>query len=169
MILRFVKAIMVVFRAGPGGIEKLIKDSVTDSLTGLLNKRGFDEFLEIEKSRSDRYGHCFSIIYIDMDNLKKINDFQGHDVGNKALISLAETIKSNCRNTDFAARVGGDEFIIVLPETDEQNAGTIIERIRNEAGNISAGCSEYCGITSADGIIRMAETRMREEKRKKKA
>jgi GGDEF domain-containing protein len=94
-MINFFKALIVVSREGPEKIEKLKEEAKTDFLTGLLNRRGFQERIEIEKERSERYGHPFLVVYIDMDNLKKINDSKGHHAGDEALISLAENIKKN--------------------------------------------------------------------------
>ncbi len=167
-MLKFFKAILIVLRMGPERIERLEKDARTDPLTSLLNRRGFEERIDTEKERSNRYGHPFVVAYIDMDNLKEINDSQGHGAGDEALISLARNIERNCRAIDFAARLGGDEFIIVFPETSESDAEIIIERIR-EIKNISVG---YCQYSSGDAVlsevVNRAERRMREEKKKKK-
>ncbi len=168
MILKFIKAVLIVMKIGPDKIERLEREATTDPLTGLLNRRGFQEQLKIEKNRSNRYGHRFLVVYIDIDNLKAINDLQGHDHGDKLIISVTETIKRNCRSTDFAARVGGDEFIIIFTETGEDDAEVIVERLRFEADNVSIGyCQYYKDTISIDGVMRIAETKMREEKRRK--
>ena len=109
-MMKFIKAFFLVLQIGPEKVLRLQEESITDPLTGLLNRRGFYERLRIEKSRSDRYGHSFLLAYLDLDNLKKINDTLGHHEGDKALISLAETVKKNIRSTDFAGRLGGDEL-----------------------------------------------------------
>ncbi len=176
MILKFIKAVSTVMRIGPDKIERLEREvkrlereATTDPLTGLLNRRGFEDQLKIEKKRSDRYGHRFLAVYIDIDNLKAINDLQGHDHGDKMIISVTEMIKRNCRSTDFAARVGGDEFIIIFTETGEDEAEAIVERLRSEADNISIGYCQYHGdAIPMDGVMRIAETRMREDKKKKR-
>lgn len=169
-MIKFIKALSLVLKMGPDKILKLQEESRTDSLTGLLNRRGFRERLEIEKVRSDRYGHRFMLVYLDLDDLKKINDLQGHHEGDRALVSLAEVIKRNCRFTDFAGRLGGDEFAIVFSETEEKDDKMILERLGFEVGNASIGHSHYCGGSiSVDGVVRHAETMMREAKKGRKA
>ena len=148
-------------------IEKLEREARTDILTGLLNRRGLEDRLDLEKERSNRYGHPFLVVYIDMDNLKEINDSQGHEAGDAALISLAENIERSCRTIDFAARFGGDEFIIVFPETSENDAEIILERIR-EIQNISVGYCQYSPDVALNEVVNKAEKQMYEEKKKKK-
>ena len=101
-----------------------------DYLTGAMNPRSFYELLEIEIERSNRYGHPFTIAYIDMDNFKKINDQFGHLEGDNVLRIFADTMKSNLRKTDAVARLGGDEFVVLLPETDNKAAKQTIEKIK---------------------------------------
>lgn len=168
-MIGFIKAFLLVLRLGSDRILKLEKESRTDSLTGLLNRRGFLEKLELEKARSDRYDHQFLVAYLDLDGLKEINDTQGHQEGDRALISLAARVKKSCRQSgDFAARLGGDEFVVVFVEVKGPNE--ILERLSMEAKNVSIGSYHYqssLGI-SVDDIMRFAETEMREEKKKRK-
>ncbi len=149
-------------------IEAIEKESRTDLLTGLLNRRGFEEKLEEERERADRYNHPFLVIYLDMDNLKQLNDTQGHEIGDEALISIAEKMKTTCRGIDFAGRVGGDEFILVFPETSKKKeAVAIVERFR-KIENVSIGYSQYYPGTALREAINTAERRMYKEKNKKK-
>jgi diguanylate cyclase (GGDEF)-like protein len=104
--------------------------SRTDYLTGVMNPRSFYELVDIEIERSKRYGHPFTIAYIDMDNFKKINDQFGHLEGDNVLRIFADTMKSNLRKTDAVARLGGDEFVALLPETDNKAAKQTIEKIK---------------------------------------
>lgn len=94
----------------------------TDFLTAAINNRYFNEILEREIERSIRYKHPFTIAFIDMDNFKTINDTFGHLYGDKMLRTIAEKMKSLLRKTDIIARVGGDEFAILLPEANEKDA-----------------------------------------------
>ena len=93
-----------------------------DSLTGLLNTRAFRERVEQEILRAQRYKHPLSLAYIDLDNFKQVNDLQGHARGDKLLKQVSETIANNIRKIDIAGRIGGDEFSICLPETDDEQA-----------------------------------------------
>lgn len=106
--------------------------STTDDLTGLLNQSGFMKKIEEEYYRSQRYNKNFSVLMLDSDNLKVINDTYGHKYGSIVIVSIAETIKENIRRSDFAARYGGDEFIICLVETDLNGAVEVAERIRKQ-------------------------------------
>ncbi|MGB5216918.1 MAG: GGDEF domain-containing protein [Smithella sp.] len=101
----------------------------TDRLTGLLNTGAFREQVEQEIRRAQRYKHPLSLAYIDLDNFKQINDLQGHARGDKLLKQVSETIANNIRKTDIAGRLGGDEFSICLPETDDEQVCTVIDKL----------------------------------------
>ena len=98
----------------------------TDFLTGVLNARFFHELAQMEINRSVRYKRPFTIAFIDVDNFKTINDTFGHTTGDVVLRSIAMNIKSHLRRTDIVARVGGDEFVMLLPETNAQTAPLVI-------------------------------------------
>ncbi len=102
----------------------------TDALTGLDNRRHFMEVARRECSRSCRTGQPFSLLLIDADHFKAVNDTWGHDVGDRVLQDIASLLNSSVRGHDVPARFGGEEFIVLLPETDCQEAGIIAERIR---------------------------------------
>lgn len=112
---------------------KLEKIASTDSLTGLYNRFEIDKRLQYEAHTMKRYGKCtfegFSILYIDMDNFKYINDTFGHQAGDLVLVSFAEILKSATRAVDIVARYGGDEFIVLMPNTDYEGAKAIADRI----------------------------------------
>jgi len=93
-----------------------------DYLTGLGNRRHFFEHAETEINRLQRYGHSFTVAYIDVDNFKAVNDRYGHTAGDKLLKLIAESIRANIRITDSVSRLGGDEFALILPETDAEAA-----------------------------------------------
>ena len=94
-------------------LERAAAESMIDELTGLYNRRGWNRFLAVEESRHRRYGHPASLVPIDMDGLKPINDLKGHHAGDIVLHKAAEAISSVIRKTDVAARLGGDEFAIL--------------------------------------------------------
>ena len=110
--------------------EKLIILSSHDELTGCVNFKSIMELLEKEIVRSQRYQKEFSVIMIDIDDFKKKNDEYGHQAGNDILVAFANVIKNSLRNIDSVGRYGGEEFIIILPETDARNALVVLERIR---------------------------------------
>jgi diguanylate cyclase (GGDEF)-like protein len=110
---------------------KQIRDmAVRDSLTGLFNRRELHRFLEYEIIKSRRYKHQFSILMLDIDHFKQINDWFGHRVGDEIIQRVAQAVISNMRACDLPARFGGDEFIIVLPETPASQAVHGAERLR---------------------------------------
>jgi diguanylate cyclase (GGDEF)-like protein len=102
---------------------------VTDPLTGLPNYRRLLEVLATEIARSNRQDTPFAVLFFDMDGLKRINDELGHLIGSRAVCRVAETLRTSCRSTDTAARYGGDEFVVVLPDADEEGAREVIQRI----------------------------------------
>ena len=106
------------------------EQAVTDSLTGLYNRRYFEEALEKEVQRAKRQKQPFSIIGIDLDYLKKINDTYGHNFGDIAIKTIADVLKSNARSVDVAARMGGEEFNVLLPGINTDGAMVAAERIR---------------------------------------
>ncbi|MEK9630000.1 MAG: sensor domain-containing diguanylate cyclase [Nitrospinota bacterium] len=112
--------------------EKVEKLSVTDGLTGLDNHQQMQALLKNEVIRSQRYSSPLSIIMLDIDHFKNVNDTYGHQMGDDILLDFATTMKKFCRSNDVAARYGGEEFILILPETKVEGAKYIAERIREE-------------------------------------
>jgi diguanylate cyclase len=109
----------------------LFRSSDTDQLTGLSNRRFLDGLLAREWARSRRYGQHLSVLLIDVDHFKQVNDVHGHLTGDRCLQTMAACIKGMLRQmTDHAARYGGEEFCVVLPETDLPGAAVVAERIR---------------------------------------
>jgi diguanylate cyclase (GGDEF)-like protein len=109
--------------------EQSRRQAVNDELTGLANYRWLMSNLEAEVRRADRMGLTFTTLLLDMDGLKQINDRFGHLVGNRALCRIAECLRASCRVTDTAARFGGDEFALILPETSETGSRQLANRI----------------------------------------
>jgi diguanylate cyclase (GGDEF)-like protein/PAS domain S-box-containing protein len=106
--------------------------AVTDPLTGLGNYRCLLQVLDAEVKRFDRTGRPFAVLLLDLDDLKKVNDRYGHIVGSRALCRLGDVLRLNCRAIDTAARYGGDEFAVVLPETAAEAARIVASRIREQ-------------------------------------
>lgn len=113
-----------------GLFEEVKAQAVTDPLTGLYNRRYFEEYLKKEVTRAVRQKQSFSVIGLDLDHLKEINDKFGHAYGDLAIKTVAEVLKRNARSIDTAARMGGEEFNVILPGVDSQGAMIAAERIR---------------------------------------
>ncbi len=107
----------------------------TDYLTGATSFRYFYELAKIELSRSQRYKRSFTLAYIDLDNFKAVNDHLGHSTGDRVLRAVSDAIRRQVRPTDILARMGGDEFALLMPETDEGAAKTVINRIHSSLVN----------------------------------
>ncbi|HSF15659.1 MAG TPA: GGDEF domain-containing protein [Vicinamibacteria bacterium] len=137
-----------------GANEDLLKKmSMTDALTGLANRRQFDKRLREEVARVDRYGQRLTLMLLDLDELKNLNDQKGHEAGDNAIRAVARTMQHNCRATDLAARIGGDEFGLIAPGITMTDALTVAERIqrslRTEASWVA---SELPPLTLSIGI-----------------
>ncbi|MEZ5345449.1 MAG: diguanylate cyclase [Pyrinomonadaceae bacterium] len=156
-----------------GEFEQL---SVTDPLTGLLNRRYLEERLTEEIKRSDRHGYPMSFLMIDVDDFKSYNDTYTHPEGDKALQLVGQCIKDSLRDADVAARYGGEEFSILLPQTNLEEAKTIAERIRgriestefpNRQVTVSVGVTGAASSRdTAEAIISAADKALFEAKRK---
>ena len=105
--------------------------SRTDGLTGLLNGRGFYEAAAVELARSTRYRHPLTLAYVDLDDFKAINDRFGHARGDAVLVAVARAMRRACRSTDVVGRVGGDEFVVLFPETGREAAETALVKVRS--------------------------------------
>jgi diguanylate cyclase (GGDEF)-like protein len=107
----------------------------TDYLTGLFNHRSFQSMLTAEMARAGRHSHPLSLLIIDLDYLKQVNDQFGHMAGDAVIREVAETIRAGCREYDLPARYGGEEFAVILPETNLTAAVELAERIRDRVAN----------------------------------
>ncbi len=111
-------------------VSKLQSLAATDGLTGLINRRQFNQQLDAEMARARRYRKPLSLALFDIDDFKKINDFYGHTTGDRILKELGQLITQNIRESDVAARYGGEEFALILPETGQIDAYELLERLR---------------------------------------
>jgi diguanylate cyclase (GGDEF)-like protein len=153
-------------------LDRLHYESLHDPLTALYNRRGFDEHLGASISRSVRYGWSFGLVLIDLDEFKSINDRIGHQGGDAVLRDVGERIRHGLRAGDMAARVGGDEFGLLLHVDQPSAIDTILERLREpvdlgEAGHVAftAGLAMCPGEASTvDELYRVADQRLYEAK-----
>ena len=112
-------------------VEKIQELTITDDCTGLYNARHLYKTLETEVYRSARFGYEFSVIFIDLDHFKQVNDTHGHLIGSKLLAEIGYLIKAQLRLIDFAFRYGGDEFVVLLPQTSKDSALVVARRLRD--------------------------------------
>jgi diguanylate cyclase (GGDEF)-like protein len=149
-----------------------------DILTGLANRVEFLDRLEIEQGHSERTGRPYSLLFIDIDNFKALNDTHGHQVGDEALKILAYILRNSSRKVDVAARLGGDEFVLLLLDTDEQTCEVMTKRIEAATKQafeerfwpitVSIGKTTKIGKTKeVDWVIRLADEDMYEAKKTK--
>ncbi|MCL5006375.1 MAG: diguanylate cyclase [Acidobacteria bacterium] len=111
-------------------VKRIHELTITDDCTALYNARHLNFVLDAEIYRSTRYGYEFSVIFIDLDHFKQVNDTHGHLLGSKLLWLVGDLIKSHLRMIDYAFRYGGDEFVVLLPQTSKHNALTVVRRLR---------------------------------------
>ena len=134
-IIRSLLSVMVMIVGSSKVLSRTLSEleyySTHDPLTGIHNRRYFNDMLEYELPRSERHAHEFSILLLDLDDFKDINDSYGHPVGDSVLIKIAETINTRLRKGDIPVRMGGDEFAIILPETPLEGAKDVAESIRS--------------------------------------
>lgn len=149
----------------------------TDHLTGLANRRRFERQLEREVTRTVRYGHPFTLLMIDLDHFKTLNDTYGHNSGDEAIRRIGKVLREGTRGIDLAARIGGEEFAILLVETNQQGGLEVAERLRHsisvlqipQAGHITAsvGVAECpTSAQTAGDILHAADEALYEAKRK---
>jgi diguanylate cyclase (GGDEF)-like protein len=122
-------------------VEKIQELTITDDCTGLYNARHLYKTLEAEVYRSSRFGYEFSVLFIDLDHFKAVNDTHGHLVGSKLLAEIGYLIKAQLRLIDFAFRYGGDEFVVLLPQTGKDSAVNVARRLQ-ESLRASVFCKE---------------------------
>ncbi|QAV33030.1 diguanylate cyclase (GGDEF) domain-containing protein [Fervidobacterium changbaicum] len=152
--------------------KKLLEVSIKDYLTGAYSRLFLEQFLEKELSKCKRTNSKTAVAFLDVNEFKRINDTYGHVYGDKILKTLVEVIYKNIRIMDLVARYGGDEFVIVLPETTPENAGLVMKRIVEALGekniSISYGMIEISEFATIEDIYKEVDRRMYEMKKKSK-
>ncbi len=161
--------------------RELDQMAIRDPLTGLYNRRFFDEALTREWQQFQRSGEAFTVIIMDVDAFKAINDEHGHETGDRGLQQVGTALRANLRESDLIARVGGDEFAALLPRTDTEHCAQVSEKLREALKSLhlatshgqvdvslSLGCATVPGfppVTSAAELLRVADKRMYDAKR----
>jgi two-component system, cell cycle response regulator len=137
--------------------ERLRLSGLTDGLTGLYNRRHLDARLQEEIARACRHSHPLSCLFIDADHFKRINDKHGHAAGDQVLVALSKRIRDQLRGSDLAARYGGEEIAVLLPQTDAANARRLAERIRAHvrASHIPLSDGEEISISVSIGVAQL--------------
>ncbi len=128
--------------------REMEQQAITDDLTGLYNRRYVNRLLADEFSRALRYGVMFSVALLDIDYLKQINDTLGHQAGDEVLCRVARVLQTDLRANDVAARVGGDEFMVILPHTDLKGAFQVMDRVRINLGEQTITHGQSCSTCS---------------------
>ncbi|MHB8539943.1 MAG: diguanylate cyclase domain-containing protein [Candidatus Acidiferrales bacterium] len=132
--------------------KKLQLNAATDALTGLYNRRLFEEYCDKEFNRAKRYGQHLALVLLDLHRLKEVNDRHGHLQGDQILQLAATTLRKNLRASDFAFRIGGDEFALLLPQSDPEQAATLCDRLRTHFESESAPLKLDLAVTIDYGI-----------------
>jgi len=133
-------------------VEQLQNVAATDSLTGLANRRGMEERLEAELSRIHRHQIITSVVALDIDHFKQVNDTLGHAGGDRLLQQIATVLKQQCRALDAVGRIGGDEFLVILPLTTAEEAENFVQRTQRAIARIGVDAPEYGAPTMSIGI-----------------
>ena len=154
--------------------KELEQLSAIDKLTGILNRRKIDECLEYQVSLTVRYAKNLSLIIIDIDHFKKVNDTYGHQMGDKVLFEVTKIITNSIRKSDIFGRYGGEEFLLICPETNQEQAFVLAEKLREEVAHynfdkvgqktISIGISQYAQDDTAATLIKKADIALYEAK-----
>ncbi|MGH9727412.1 MAG: diguanylate cyclase domain-containing protein [Candidatus Acidiferrales bacterium] len=162
--------------------KKLQLNAATDALTGLYNRRLFEEYCDKEFNRAKRYGLHLALVLLDLHRLKEVNDHYGHLRGDQVLQLAATTLRRNLRASDFAFRIGGDEFALLLPQADPEQAATLCDRLRANFEsesvplNLSTPVTIDYGIAvhpqdgdTKDVLVRLADERLYQHKNAQRA
>lgn len=172
----FLIIMSLLFSTLRSNLEKEKTLASTDPMTGALNRRSFFDLAEYELNRSRRYKQAFTVAYIDIDDFKKVNDRLGHHTGDELLMTVVDTIMKHIRSTDILSRFGGDEFVLLLPETAMEAAEAFLDKLmanmqqamdlNNWPVSFSIGAISYhTAPDSIDNVIQLADALMYEVKR----
>ena len=162
-VIRSILAVMVMVVGSSKALSRTLSEleyySSHDPLTGLHNRRYFNDMLEYEVGRSGRHNHDFAILMVDLDNFKDVNDTYGHPCGDSVLKQIAEAMGSHMRIGDLATRIGGDEFAIILSETNKKGALIAAEKLRTELRNIAfvSPNGKIFHVTASIGLVAYPE------------
>jgi diguanylate cyclase (GGDEF)-like protein len=152
-------------------LDVLRYDAWHDPLTGLYDRRSFDRLLEMAVSRSTRYGWSFTLVILDLDHFKQINDYEGHPAGDASLRELGGRFRRALRFGDNAARIGGDEFAMILPNTPAELVPVLLDRVKSAPGferecpSFSFGVAQCPSeATECDTLVALADARLYDAK-----
>ncbi len=156
-------------------LDVLRYDAWHDPLTGLYDRRSFDRLLEMSIARTNRYGWPFTLVMLDLDHFKTVNDEQGHQAGDSVLRDLGERFRRALRFGDNAGRIGGDEFAMILPNTEPDLVPALLDRVRSAEG-VQRPCPAFSfGVaqcpdeaTEFDELVQLADSRLYEAKEAKR-
>jgi two-component system, cell cycle response regulator len=151
--------------------DRLHQLAITDPLTGLYNRRHYMELMETELDRSRRHQNLLSILMVDVDHFKAINDTHGHQVGDKVLEAIASALQDSLRRHDVIARCGGEEFVVMLPQTGRVEAAAVGEKLRERIGaldlpeadhvplsvSVGVACYPDQGVDAVDDLLKYAD------------
>jgi len=176
VIILYFATVCYVLAALKTELEKARQKSKTDALTGLLNSYAFFEAAEAERERSIRYRHPFTLCFLDLDNFKKVNDTHGHLMGDKLLKKVSAILKNEVRSSDLVCRIGGDEFVVLFPETGPEAAKSLSLKLQRAVDEgikaetplvtLSMGVVTYFDIPEKiDDIVHAADILMYEAKK----
>ena len=156
-------------------LARLAGEARTDTLTGLLNRRGFDERAAVELAHARREGHAIAIASLDIDYFKRVNDEWGHETGDRVLAYVGAVLGAHSRDVDVVARTGGEEFVVLLPGSDSANAERFTQRIHEALGaaegsalptvRVSAGVTSAVAPANIQGLLHRADLALYTAKR----
>jgi diguanylate cyclase (GGDEF)-like protein len=158
-----------------GALQRLLRAAYRDALTECLSFAALSHELEREVKRARRADRSLSLLFLDLDGFKQINDVEGHQAGNRVLAATARRLMARARQTDFVGRYGGDEFVVVLPETDAEGAETLASALAAEIADatydvlgrrvmVSIGVAEWTSEMSATDLLEAADAALREQR-----